>query len=77
MESDVVTLQDIFLASAPTEEEAVDAHRLLSPLRATGLKPHFLDKMASNNVALSPSFFTPEEDEVRSAFAVAGYGAAR
>jgi pilus assembly protein CpaF len=77
MESDVVTLQDIFIASAPTEEDAVGAARLLSPLRATGLKPHFLEKLASNNVALPPAYFAPEDDDVRSAFAVASYGAAR
>src|SRR5579885_1327795 len=42
MESDVVTLQDIFLARPPDEEEAAESRRLLTPLRATGLKPHFL-----------------------------------
>ena len=31
--------------------------RLLSPLKCTGLKPHFLDKMAANGVVLPPSFF--------------------
>ena len=59
MEADVVTLQDIFVASPPSEGEAYAvAHRLLSPLRATGLKPHFLEKLAANNVVLPPSFFS-------------------
>jgi len=72
MESDVVTLQDIFVALPPGEDEAVEARRLLSPLRATGLKPHFLDKLAANNVALSPTFFGADENDVRAAFSVAG-----
>ena len=45
MEADVVTLQDIFAAAPPGEEESyTSAHRLLSPLRATGLKPHFIER---------------------------------
>src|SRR5205085_6642364 len=76
MESDVVTLQDIFVASAPTEEEAGRARRLLTPLRATGLKPHFLEKLAANNVALAPDFFSDDDTDVRAAFAVAYGGGA-
>jgi pilus assembly protein CpaF len=74
MESDVVTLQDIFVASAPSEDEAGRTRRLLTPLRATGLKPHFLEKLAANNVVLPPAFFNPEEAELRAAFSIAGYG---
>ena len=56
MESDVVTLQDIFVAEPPEEgQHHGGAHRLLSPLRATGLKPHFLDKLAANDVVLPPT----------------------
>lgn len=72
MESDVVTLQDIFVALPPGEDDAVESRRLLSPLGATGLKPHFLDKLAANNVALAPSFFGVEETDVRAAFSVSG-----
>ncbi len=57
MESDVVTLQDIFVARPPDEETATasrGALRLLSPLACTGLKPHFLEKMATQGVALPP-----------------------
>ena len=36
--------------------------RLLAPLRCTGLKPHFLDKLAANGVVLPPSFFSADED---------------
>src|SRR5690348_7531692 len=64
MESDVVTLQDIFLARPPDEEHGnTRSSRLLSPLGATGLKPHFIDKMASNGVVLPPSFFGRAHDE--------------
>ena len=31
--------------------------RLLTPLQCTGLKPHFLEKLAANGVVLPPSFF--------------------
>ena len=75
MESDVITLQDIFVAKPP-EEDAANAGRsmaLLSPLSCTGLKPHFLDKMAASGVSLPPSFFEREDVVARPAFA-AGYG---
>jgi pilus assembly protein CpaF len=77
MESEVVTLQDIFVASAPTEEDAARARRLLTPLQATGLKPHFLEKLAANNVVLPPGFFYGEDTDVRAAFAVNGFGSAQ
>jgi pilus assembly protein CpaF len=74
MESDVITLQDIFLAVPPGEEDAAESRRLLSPLRATGLKPLFLDKLAANNVVMPPAFFATDETDVRAAFSVADYG---
>jgi pilus assembly protein CpaF len=74
MESDVVTLQDIFIAKPPDEENA--AHfRLLSPLACTGLKPHFLDKLAANGVHLPPTFFEQDNPAVRESFAAANFGA--
>ena len=75
MESEVITLQDIFIAKPP-DENSPNAHRplsLLSPLHCTGLKPHFLEKMSANGVSLPPNFFEHEEIELRPAFA-AGYG---
>jgi pilus assembly protein CpaF len=70
MESDVVTMQDIFLARPPDEETAAATHalRLLTPLACTGLKPHFLEKMASAGVVLPPNFFEQEETGFRPAF---------
>jgi pilus assembly protein CpaF len=73
MESDVVTLQDLFVAAAPNEEDAARAKRLMTPLRATGLKPHFLEKLTANNVVLPQGFFQSEDEEVRAAFAVNGF----
>jgi pilus assembly protein CpaF len=74
MESDVITMQDIFLAAPPNEEDGAAAYRLLSPLQATGLTPHFLDKLGINNVLLPPTFFGNDESDVRAAFSIAGYG---
>jgi pilus assembly protein CpaF len=78
MEADVVTMQDIFVAAPPTEDEGYStAHRLLSPLRATGLKPHFLEKLAANNVVLPPTFFSGDDpDQLRASFASVGFGGA-
>jgi pilus assembly protein CpaF len=78
MEADVVTMQDIFVASPPREDDSHDgAHRLLSPLRATGLKPHFLEKLAANNVVLPPTFFSGDDpDQLRASFAAVGFGGA-
>jgi pilus assembly protein CpaF len=75
MESEVITLQDIFVAKPP-DESADNAGRtlsLLSPLACSGLKPHFLEKMSANGVMLPPNFFEREEIELRPTFA-AGYG---
>jgi pilus assembly protein CpaF len=76
MEADVVTLQDIFAAAPPGEEETyASAHRLLSPLRATGLKPHFIERLAANNVVLPPTFFSGDDpDQLRASFAATGFG---
>jgi pilus assembly protein CpaF len=79
MESDVVTLQDIFIAEPPTEgQQNGGAHRLLSPLRSSGLKPHFLDKLAANDVVLPPNFFAADDsDQLRATFAATGFGGAQ
>jgi pilus assembly protein CpaF len=76
MESDVVTLQDVFVAKPPDESQSqTGMHRLLSPLRATGLKPHFLEKLAANDVVLRPSFFLEDDSEqVRSSLGSSTFG---
>ena len=73
MESDVITLQDVFLAKPPEDEAVQGQHRLLTPLRCTGLKPHFLEKMAANGVVMPPTFF--QQDRERPTFGAApNYG---
>jgi pilus assembly protein CpaF len=77
MESDVVTLQDVFAAKPPDEESIGDelrVVRLLGPLASTGLKPQFLDKMAAHGVALPPNFFENDGgSDVRHSFAAASF----
>ena len=77
MESDVVTLQDIFVAKPPDEETAQAQHamRLMGPLHCTGLKPHFLEKMAAAGVSLPPTFFEAEDESMaRHSFAAGSFG---
>ena len=62
MESDTVTLQDIFVAKPPDESDTDRATRFLAPLKCTGLKPHFQEKMAANGVILQPNFFMQDDD---------------
>jgi pilus assembly protein CpaF len=71
MESDVVTLQDVFVANPP-DEESGGPGRLLTPLACTGLKPRFLEKLATNGALLPPDFFR-QEREIRPAFAAGGW----
>jgi len=79
MESDVVTLQDVFVAKPPDEETAQGMHalRLMGPLNCTGLKPHFLEKMAANGVSLPLTFFEAEDEASahhRQSFAAGTFG---
>jgi pilus assembly protein CpaF len=75
MESDVITLQDVYVAKPPEEDETTGGKpvRLLGELECTGLKPHFLEKMAANGVFLPPAFFG-ESSTYRPNFAAASYG---
>ncbi len=59
MEGDVITLQDIFLFdnSAGFDSEG----RTLGTLKATGLRPRFLEKMLHNNVTVDPRIFATTE----------------
>jgi pilus assembly protein CpaF len=67
MESDVVTLQDIFVAKPPDEDSPTHLRgKLLTPLQSTGLKPHFLEKLAANGVVLPPNFFEHDDSDFRS-----------
>jgi pilus assembly protein CpaF len=76
MESDVITLQDVYIAKPPDEDAASEAGKpvnLLNPLACTGLKPQFLEKMAQNGVTLPPSFFG-DSSAFRPNYAAASYG---
>ena len=58
MEGDVVTLQDLFLFdySAGVDEEG----RFRGNLRATGLRPRFLDKLADKGISITTEVFAPQ-----------------
>jgi pilus assembly protein CpaF len=75
MESDVITLQDVFVAKPPEEDASAAGKpvRLLAELECTGLKPQFLEKMAANGVVLPPSFFS-DTGSYRPNYAAASYG---
>src|SRR5204863_8934615 len=64
MEPETVTLQDLFVAKPRDEEQAAEsgAVRFLGALQCSGLKPHFLDKMAANGVVLQPAFFNTDDE---------------
>src|SRR5947209_653602 len=70
MESEVITLQDVFVARVPDGETSSMSRssRLLTPLMCSGLKPHFLEKLAANGVSLPPSFFEHDEAGLRTSF---------
>jgi hypothetical protein len=72
----VITLQDLFISKAPDEHTIATSPggRLMLPLACTGLKPHFLDKMAANGVILPPTFFRTEAQAGRPTFGAASYG---
>ena len=57
-EGDVITLQDIFLYdhSAGFDREG----RYRGTLKATGLRPKFLEKMSHSNVTVDPMLFATE-----------------
>ncbi|GAB2752695.1 CpaF family protein [Nocardioides salsibiostraticola] len=55
MEGDVITLQDIFVFDNSAGFDAEG--RALGRLRATGLRPKFLEKMAYSNVTVDPLLF--------------------
>jgi pilus assembly protein CpaF len=82
LEGDVVTLQDIFRAKAP-DEDANGARRggtLLTQLLCTGLKPHFLEKLATANVVIAPNFFERESETmagIRTGFTATALGGKR
>jgi pilus assembly protein CpaF len=63
LEGDVVTMQDVFIARPPREVEPIEGlpPRLLEPLAATGLRPRFLGKLATNGVTIAGEIFVEHE----------------
>lgn len=78
MEGETITLQDVFIARPPDEEtsQGTKALRLLGALQCSGLKPHFLNKMATNGVVLPAAFFENEDEDTtgRGGFAAGNFG---
>ncbi len=66
MESDVITLQDVF-AARPVSERAAAAggSTYLRPLTCTGLQPHFQHKLAAHGVILPDDFYQPDFELVQ------------
>lgn len=66
MESDVITLQDVF-AARPVSERAAAAGSAtyLRPLTCTGLQPHFQPKLAAHGVLLPEDFYQPDFELVK------------
>jgi pilus assembly protein CpaF len=59
MEGDVITLQDIFLFDHSAGFD--DTGRALGTLKSTGLRPRFLEKLASSGVHVDPATFAFEK----------------
>ena len=59
MEGDVITLQDIFLFDHTAGFD--DTGHSLGTLKSTGLRPKFLDKLASSGVQVDPTTFAFEK----------------
>ena len=61
MESEVITLQDVFLARPSSDRAAAQSSvSFLRPLTCTGLQPHFQHKLAAQGVVLPDDFYQPE-----------------
>jgi pilus assembly protein CpaF len=62
MESDVVTLQDLFIAKPVEDNTEISdqGSRLLGPMVCSGIQPQFLHKLSGNGVQLPAQFFLTE-----------------
>jgi pilus assembly protein CpaF len=63
MESEIITLQDLF-AARPVDERAAGAGSttFLRPLSCTGLQPRFQEKLSARGVVLPTDFYEPGEE---------------
>ncbi len=63
MESDVITTNDLFRFDYGMGID--DDGHYLGRLKATGFRPHFVERLAEHGVTLSPELFDPEPFEAR------------
>jgi pilus assembly protein CpaF len=63
MEGDVITLQDVFLFDFSAGMD--DDGKFRGTLKATGLRPTFLDKLAEQGVTVDASLFSPDVRAIR------------
>jgi pilus assembly protein CpaF len=57
LEGDIITLQDLYLFDF---KAGVDEHgKFRGHLRPTGIRPHFVERLADRNVHISPMLFVP------------------
>jgi pilus assembly protein CpaF len=58
LEGDVITLQDLFITRSTEDDDGMRTRpTLLGPLRSTGLRPNFLDKLATHGVEVPTNSF--------------------
>jgi pilus assembly protein CpaF len=53
MEGDIITLTDIFVF----EQVGIENGKVIGRLRATGLRPRFMDKIEASGISLPASIF--------------------
>ncbi|MDQ6806355.1 MAG: hypothetical protein M3065_15640, partial [Actinomycetota bacterium] len=56
MESDVITLQDLFIFDVDAATDSPHMKQMVGSLRGTGLRPTFLDKFERRGVELPSAF---------------------
>ena len=71
MESDVITLQELFKFQI---DEVTRDGTILGGLRSTGLRPTFLQKFEKRGIALPLGLFQTREQELGAAAAVGTIG---
>jgi len=55
MEGDIITLSDLFIFDQTGVD---DEGKILGKLRATGLRPHFMDRFKEEGIVLPSRIFT-------------------
>jgi len=59
MEGDIITLQDIY----HFQQRGRDANdKIIGESQATGIRPQFLEKLATEDITLEKEIFWPQEE---------------